>query len=195
MDENKITTGDGDQPPPPNRDRAVQPSDPPRRAYDDEPLPRVFSRVYQQDKTYMTLLVVFHYVLAGMAFLFGLCPLMYVGMGIFMVSGAMPTPPPPPGGGPAAQPPPFEMMGWMFIAEFGFFFVMLYAAGILACLVGINLQRRKRWTFCIVCSGIQCMFMPFGTVLGIFTIVVLVRESVKDVFKYGEPRISDEDFA
>jgi len=29
---------------------------------------------------------------------------------------------------------------------------------------------------------IECLFMPFGTVLGVFTILVLVRESVKQLF-------------
>jgi hypothetical protein len=31
-------------------------------------------------------------------------------------------------------------------------------------------------------AGVECLFMPFGTVLGVFTIIVLMRESVKQVF-------------
>jgi hypothetical protein len=29
---------------------------------------------------------------------------------------------------------------------------------------------------------IECMFMPFGTVLGVFTIIVFIRQSVKALF-------------
>jgi len=31
-------------------------------------------------------------------------------------------------------------------------------------------------------AGVECMFMPFGTVLGVFTIIVLMRPSVKEIF-------------
>jgi hypothetical protein len=32
-------------------------------------------------------------------------------------------------------------------------------------------------------AGIECVFMPFGTVLGVFTLVVLTRPSVKPLFE------------
>jgi hypothetical protein len=31
-------------------------------------------------------------------------------------------------------------------------------------------------------AAISCIFMPFGTVLGVFTIIVLLRPSVKELF-------------
>jgi hypothetical protein len=34
----------------------------------------------------------------------------------------------------------------------------------------------------MVMAGVECIFSPFGTVLGIFTIFVLMRESVKQMF-------------
>jgi hypothetical protein len=34
--------------------------------------------------------------------------------------------------------------------------------------------------FVIAC--IECLFMPFGTILGVFTLIVLSRESVKKLF-------------
>jgi hypothetical protein len=34
-------------------------------------------------------------------------------------------------------------------------------------------------------AGVECLFMPVGTVLGVFTIIVLVRDSVKELF--GRP--------
>jgi len=36
--------------------------------------------------------------------------------------------------------------------------------------------------FCLVMAGVECIFTPFGTVLGVLTIIVLVRPSVKELF-------------
>jgi len=35
----------------------------------------------------------------------------------------------------------------------------------------------------MVIAGLSCLNMPLGTVLGIFTLIVLSRESVKVLFK------------
>jgi hypothetical protein len=31
-------------------------------------------------------------------------------------------------------------------------------------------------------SGVECLVMPYGTVLGVFTLIVLTRESVRPLF-------------
>ncbi len=36
--------------------------------------------------------------------------------------------------------------------------------------------------FCLVMACVACLFMPFGTVLGVFTIIVLARPSVQTLF-------------
>ena len=35
---------------------------------------------------------------------------------------------------------------------------------------------------CIVMAALACLSMPFGTVLGVFTIIVLARPSVQALF-------------
>ena len=50
---------------------------------------------------------------------------------------------------------------------------------------GRSLQQRTRYLYCLVMAGVECIFMPFGTVLGVFTIIVLMRDSVKPLF--GRP--------
>ena len=42
-------------------------------------------------------------------------------------------------------------------------------------------KRRKRM-FSYVMAAILCAFMPFGTVLGVFTLIVLGRESVRQLY-------------
>jgi hypothetical protein len=52
------------------------------------------------------------------------------------------------------------------------------------CLItsGRFLSLRKHYMFCLVMAALACMCSPFGTVLGVFTIVVLLREPVKQLF-------------
>jgi hypothetical protein len=44
------------------------------------------------------------------------------------------------------------------------------------------LKRHTNYTYCLVVAAIECMFTPFGTVLGVLTIIVLVRPTVKALF-------------
>jgi hypothetical protein len=197
MDDPRIKPGEEDPARPPEPPPALPRYDPYDRPDDDQPLRRFGPSVFRQDRQFLNLLVIFHFVLAGIAFFMGLCPLIFLGMGIWMVSGAFPTGPAPPtypGAPPGPQqPPPLQLAGWIMIGEYGFLFVAVYGAGILACVVGYFLKRRRRWLFCIVGSGIQCLFFPFGTVLGVFTIIVLARESVRYIFEHGEPKWTDDE--
>lgn len=47
------------------------------------------------------------------------------------------------------------------------------------------LAARRNWTFCFVVACIACLQVPLGTALGVFTILVLQRPSVKGIF--GRP--------
>ena len=47
---------------------------------------------------------------------------------------------------------------------------------------GRCLAGGPRYLYCLVMGGVECIVLPFGAVLGIFTIIVLVKESVQDLF-------------
>jgi hypothetical protein len=64
-----------------------------------------------------------------------------------------------------------------------FFIVAGWTLAGLMVLAGRSLAARTRYTFCLVIGAVECLFMPVGTVLGVFTIIVLVRESVKGMFR------------
>jgi len=49
-------------------------------------------------------------------------------------------------------------------------------------ITGRSLSRRKCYSFALVMACVECLFIPFGTILGVFTIIVLLRESVKALF-------------
>jgi hypothetical protein len=126
-----------------------------------------------QDDQYLRLLSIFHYVVAGLAGLVSLVPTLHLAIGIAMVSGLMKD---------AKDPFPIEIMGWFFIAIASVFILCGLAFATCLFLAGRFLQQRRRYTFCLVMAALACMFMPFGTVLGVFTIITLTRESVKAQF-------------
>ncbi len=49
-------------------------------------------------------------------------------------------------------------------------------------LAGRSLSSHKHYTFALVIACIECLFIPFGTILGVFTIIVLSRQSVRGLF-------------
>jgi hypothetical protein len=126
------------------------------------------------DADHLQLLTVFHYVLAGLTALFGCFPCIHLALGIAFLSGAFP--PDQHGNGPP------RFIGVFFIAIALFLIAWFWALAVLIFLGAQNLRQRRRYTFCFVVAAIECLFMPFGTVLGIFTIIVLMRPTVKQLF-------------
>ena len=59
----------------------------------------------------------------------------------------------------------------------------------LLAIAGRSLAMRKRYMFALVVACVECIFMPFGTVLGVFTIIALSRESVKALFSAETARV------
>lgn len=129
-----------------------------------------------QDAEQLRLLSIFHYVVAGLAALFACIPLFHLFFGIAMVTGW---------GDFAHQDPVAGVMGWFFIVFAALFILFGWAFAACLAFAGRFLAQRRRYTYCLVMAGVACMFMPFGTVLGVFTILVLVRESVKELFERG----------
>ena len=127
-----------------------------------------------QDEQHLKLLSIFHYVVGGLAGLFACIPIIHLVVGIAIVVSSF-TQPAHDGGFPA-------LFGLFFIVLASSFILIGWAFAICIILAGRFIARRKNYTFCLVMAGIECMFTPFGTVLGVFTIITLVRSSVKELF-------------
>ena len=130
-----------------------------------------------QDEQNLNLLSIFHYVVAGLTALFSCMFLIHIAMGIAMIRGAFDQ-------GQNA-PPPF--LGWFFVIIGS---VLILVGWTLACLIlvaGRKLRRRTSRTFCLAVAGLECILMPFGTVLGVFTIIVLMKDPVKALFNAPQP--------
>ena len=126
-----------------------------------------------RDEENLRLLSIFHYVVAALGGLFSFFPLIYVAIGSPMLCGRM---------NPTHPEPMLRPMGWMFVAIGTLFFLMGLAFALCMALAGRYLSRHRHYVYCLVVAAFSCTFMPFGTVLGVFTIIVLQKESVRQLF-------------
>lgn len=70
--------------------------------------------------------------------------------------------------------------------ELGFGLVLfLVGVGILFCIIlaGQSLARYEQYEFCMLVAVFECLLIPIGTIVGIWTILVLRRPSVRALFK------------
>src|SRR4030095_10474179 len=129
-----------------------------------------------QDREHLRLLAIFHYIVAGLAALFSFFPLLYTTIGaIFIFAARHGT------ARPGEELPP-EFLGWIFAVIGSVLFLIGLAMAICILIAGRSLAHCKRYSFALVMACIECVFVPFGTILGVFTIVVLSRESVRVLF-------------
>src|SRR5437867_7212307 len=133
-----------------------------------------------QGTDHLRLLAIFHYIVAGLATLFSLFPLLYTTVGsIFIFAARHPAAV---GPKPGEELPP-EFLGWIFVVLGLLLFLVGIAMASCILIAGRSLSRRKHYTFALVMACIECLFIPFGTVLGVFTIIALSRDSVKAFFE------------
>jgi len=127
------------------------------------------------NEQHLRLLAIFHYVVAALTAIVALIPLIHVTIGWFLLHA------PPPHNGEA--PPPF--VGWLFIIVGSVFIVAGESFAVCVFAAGRCIQLQTRYWFVFVMACLQCCFFPFGTALGVFTIVVLSRPAVKQMFCVG----------
>ena len=146
-------------------------------------LPRARAALKQmnRDTEHLRLLAIFHYVAAGLAAFFSFFPLLYATIGgIFIFVSRHGTPKP------GEELPP-EFVGWIFVG-------LGLAVPARDRNVDLYFDRRtvslrpQSLPFALVVACIECLFIPFGTILGVFTIVALSRESARALFSTGQSR-------
>jgi hypothetical protein len=130
-----------------------------------------------RDVDQLRMLVIGHYVLAGVQALFGCFPVIHLVVGILLVAKQDSLSHEPGGPHPA-------MIGGFFIAIA--LALMLVSWTIAGALVfgARKLARRERHVPCMVIAVVvAAVNMPLGTALGICTLIVLQRPSVKAAFE------------
>ena len=126
------------------------------------------------DAEHLRLLSIFHYVKGGISAFFACIPIIHLVIGLVMVVA------PHAFGHGRDQPPAF--LGWLFIIIALFVMVLGWTFAALTVMAGRCIARRRHYTFCLIVACLECLSIPLGTVLGVFTILVLNRASVKALF-------------
>lgn len=125
-----------------------------------------------QDEQYLKLLVIFYYIGAALLGIVGFFPIIHLMVGLGIMGSGFGTV----GGGEAA------LFGGFFVVVA--LFIMGFTWGMAACLflAGRYITERRKHTFCIVVAALVCLYAPVGTLLGVFTIVLLIKEEIKVTF-------------
>jgi hypothetical protein len=123
------------------------------------------------DEEHLRLLSLLHYVSGGITASFGLLFVVWMGM-MGAVFAAIP--------GEAATAHRGPPMAIFLI--FGLFALLAVAYGVLEIISGRLLSQRRRWLFTFLVSLPRLIFIPYGTMLTIFTLLVLDRRSVKALY-------------
>jgi hypothetical protein len=130
---------------------------------------------YDMDQQHLQLLSIFHYVVGGICYFVGFFPIIHLIIGVLMVTGTL-----------AAENEgdviPLQIVGCIFLVIPLLFMISAWTLATLLIVAGRKLPRYTSYTFCLVIACVECLFMPFGTILGVFTIIVLCRPAVKERF-------------
>lgn len=130
-----------------------------------------------RDLEHLRLLKLGYYVMAGMLGVFSLFSLLYIFLGGLFASGVIPVKE-------GARDDP-RMMGLIFLGiGIAVLVIGLTLTG-LTFLAGRSLRDRRRRMYCLIVAVLSCLQIPWGTVIGVSTIIVLNRPSVRALF---EPR-------
>lgn len=144
-----------------------------------------------EDVEHLSALSIGHFILSGVALLGAVPTLLYgvagaklideFGSDVSMAMGDIPgqTGVDPFGGSPDAMLQDLSALVTSLIVAA---VVLALVSAVHLFVVGWQIRQRRWWTFCYLTGWGECLMFPFGTILGIFTILVLSRASVKQLF-------------
>lgn len=127
-----------------------------------------------QDVDHLRMLSIGYYIGGGLLGLTSLFPIVHLLFGLFLMNGSFT--------GDGRGAPPVQAIGWLFIIiPLG---MMIFGLGVAVAtaFAGRHLANRTGYTYCLVVAGVQCLFMPLGTALGVLTFIVLFKPNVKMMF-------------
>lgn len=127
-----------------------------------------------QDEEHLRLLAIFHYIMGGLGFFISCFPLLHLAIGIAMIAS--------PGMAVRNGEPAPMFVGYLFVVLAAAFILVGWSLALCTVLSGRMIAKRKNRMFSVVVAAGLCMFIPFGTVLGVFTIMVLNKDSVRALY-------------
>ncbi|MEN8120690.1 MAG: hypothetical protein ABFS35_10100 [Bacteroidota bacterium] len=79
---------------------------------------------------------------------------------------------------------PLEILFFVFAG----LFVFVFGYGILLVIAGVNIRKKAKRVFSLVVGAMALISFPFGTALGVFSIIVLTRNSVLELYRLEAER-------
>ncbi len=123
------------------------------------------------DEKNLELLSIFHYILGALTAIFASIPLIHLGIGVMMLTGSF-------NGGDEIP----RIIGIIFVTLGGVIVLGGWTLAVLIIIAGSRLKQRRSYNFCLVMAFIECLIVPVGTALGVFSIITLTKEPVKKLF-------------
>jgi hypothetical protein len=128
-------------------------------------------------KQHLSTLSILHYVYGALVCLSGFAALFFLGLGVFLSSDIVAQ---------NANEPPPTWLGGMFQALGLVLFIVIEIWGIFIILSGYWIAKLRNRTASIVAAALCLLSFPFGTALGVFTLVVLTNDEVKAEYEQGK---------
>lgn len=133
-----------------------------------------------KDIEHLKLLSIFNYVMGGLTALGSCIAILHIILGVTMAVGLT-----------AASSAGEAWIGWI-MAGIGLLVVLTgWTLGGLMIYSGKLIARRQKRVFSIVMAALQCLSFPVGTALGVWSIIVLSRQSVKGLYDGTDPAIAN----
>jgi hypothetical protein len=139
----------------------------------------------REDAEQLHLLRIGYYVVGGGSALASLFPLLYVGLGAWMAMGGFAS-----SSSKGAPPPP--LVGWIVIVIGVFATAAIASMAVLSLLAAGALRARRQRTFVMVVGALHLMHAPLGTLLGVFSLLVLQRPSVRATFETNSLALANQ---
>jgi hypothetical protein len=136
------------------------------------------AELVDRDGEHLRLLSIFYYVSAGLHALSACFGILFIPMGVLFMSAFAQA-------SPANRPPAFVGTLFMILGAVVFLVGLAYSA--LLALAGRFLSQRKHRMFSVVVAALNCLSFPYGTLLGVLTIMVLMRPGVQALFSPAVP--------
>ena len=119
-----------------------------------------------------------HYITGGLCILFASMFIFHFVIFFVLASDPQFFPPPSPGH-PAPPDGMFRIMG----GAIGIFILLGWTFGGLTIFVGRCIKRRVRRSLSLIVACLNLLFLPVGTLLGVASLMVLTRSSVKRAYE------------
>jgi hypothetical protein len=130
-----------------------------------------------RDAEHLRLLTIGHYVGAGL----GVVGIAFLGLHFLFFTTVFKSIPPQSQSG----RPPFDMKQVLAVVPwfYGAAGALLLTNSVLNVVSARCIANRRARTFSIAVAGLNCMHVPLGAALGVLTILVLTRESVRAAYR------------